>query len=139
MKNTGQFIGSVSGGCVEESLLARYCNGELAGPAPTMVDFGVGRQEAMRMGLPCGGRLELLIEQLPEPESIEQLLTRLRDGELVTRKVNLANGEASLYPGDHGPEFQLTETELLKTFGPAWRSVGIVCISSTSLSRRSFI
>jgi xanthine dehydrogenase accessory factor len=121
MSDAGKFVGSVSGGCVEESLLARFCDGELAGPAPTMVDFGVDRQEATRMGLPCGGRLEVLIEQLTDPESITQLLARLRSGELVARKVNLLSGEVSLSPGDGGTEFQLSETTLVKTFGPAWQ------------------
>ncbi len=121
MNDAGQFVGSVSGGCVEESLLERYRAGELAGPAPTMIDFGVDRQEATRMGLPCGGRLELLIEQLSDPDSITQLLARLRSGELVARKVNLSSGEVSLHPGDGVTEFQLSETTLVKTFGPAWQ------------------
>ena len=121
MNDAGQFIGSVSGGCVEESLLARYRDGELAGPAPTMVDFGVDRQQASRIGLPCGGRLEVLIEQLSGPESVAPLLARLRDGELVTRRVNLATGEVDLQPGDCGTEFQLSETAVAKTFGPAWQ------------------
>jgi len=121
MNDAGRFIGSVSGGCVEESLLARYRDGELAGPPPTMVDFGVDRQQASRMGLPCGGRLEVLIEQLSGPESVAALLLRLRGGELVTRKVNLATGEVDLQPGDGGTEFQLSETAAAKTFGPAWQ------------------
>jgi xanthine dehydrogenase accessory factor len=121
MNNAGQFIGSVSGGCIEESLLARYCDGELAGPAPTLVDFGVDRQQASRMGLPCGGRLEVLIEQLSGPELIEPLLARLGDGELVTRRVSLATGEVDLQPGDGGTEFQLSETAVAKTFGPGWQ------------------
>lgn len=121
MNNAGQFIGSVSGGCVEESLLASYCNGELAGMAPTMIDFGVDRQDATRVGLPCGGRLELLIEQLTEADSIAPCLARLRNGELIARTVNLANGEVSLAPGDSSPEFQLTETSVVKTFGPTWQ------------------
>lgn len=121
MNSSGQFIGSVSGGCVEESLLARYCDGELAGPAPTMVDFGANRQEASRMGLPCGGRLELLIEQLSDSESVASLLARLRNGELVARRIRLTDGEVDLQPGDGGIEFQLSETELVKTFGPGWQ------------------
>lgn len=121
MNNAGQFVGSVSGGCVEESLLARYCDGELAGPAATMVDFGVDRQQASRMGLPCGGRLELLIEQLTGPDSIAPLLARLRNGELVRRRVKLANGEVDLQEGDGGTEFQLSETAVVKTFGPVWQ------------------
>ena len=121
MSNTGQFVGSVSGGCVEESLLARYCNGELAGPAPTIVDFGVNREQAARIGLPCGGRLEVLIEHLSGVESVAPLLARLGDGELVARRVNLATGEVDLEQGDGGREFQLSETAVVKTFGPAWQ------------------
>ena len=121
MNETGQFVGSVSGGCVEESLVARYRDGELAGPAPTMVDFGVDQQEATRMGLPCGGRLELLVEELTGTDSIEQVLVSLRNGELVARRVDLASGEVSLQPGDGGTEFQISETEVVKTFGPAWQ------------------
>jgi len=121
MNNTGQFIGSVSGGCVEDLLLARYCSGELAGPAPTMVDFGVNNQQASRIGLPCGGRLEVLIEQLKEANSVATLLARLHQGELVTRRVNLATGEVELQPSDGSKEFQLSETTVAKTFGPAWQ------------------
>lgn len=126
MNQAGQFVGSVSGGCVEESLLTRYRDGEIAGSesssfAPTLVDFGVDRQEASRMGLPCGGRLELLVEELAGPESIAALLAKLRNGELVTRKVNLVSGQVSLQPGAGATEFQVSTTELLKTFGPGWQ------------------
>jgi xanthine dehydrogenase accessory factor len=121
MNDAGQFVGSVSGGCVEEALLSRYGNGELAGPTPTMVDFGVNRQEASRMGLPCGGRLEVLIEQLSGPESVAALLARLRDGALVARRVNLTSGEVDLLQSDGGTEFQLSETSVVKTFGPVWQ------------------
>ena len=136
MNETGQFVGSVSGGCVEESLVARYRDGELAGCGPsgfkssgtglTMVDFGVDSQEAMRLGLPCGGRLELLVEEQTGPDPIEQLLLRLGNGELVARRVDLVSGEVSieavsLQPGNGGSEFQVSETEVVKTFGPAWQ------------------
>ena len=121
MNKAGQFIGSVSGGCVEDSLLIRYINGELAGPAPTLLDFGVDTQEASRLGLPCGGRLEVLIEHLDQPLPIELLLTRMRQGELVTRSVDLVNGTTEILNGDNHPEFQLSETNLLKTFGPTWQ------------------
>jgi len=136
MNGSGQFIGSVSGGCVEDSLVARYREGELAGSeksvsksfaskssntTPTMVDFGVNRQEATRMGLPCGGRLELLVEELIDPEQIDELLQRLCDGQLVARRVELSSGEVSLQSGDGCTEFQLSEAALVKTFGPAWQ------------------
>lgn len=121
MNNSRQFIGSVSGGCIEEALVERYQNAELAGPAPTIVDFGVDRQEATRMGLPCGGRLEVIVEELSDPESIDDLLARLHHGELVARQVKLLNGESSLLPGNAGADLQVSETEIIKTFGPVWQ------------------
>jgi xanthine dehydrogenase accessory factor len=120
MNDAGHYVGSVSGGCVETSLVARFRDGEVAGPAPTLVDFGVDRQEATRMGLPCGGRLEVLVEELRSPESIEPLLEKLQRGELVARQVKLSSGETTLMPGEGGTDFQVLESGVIKTFGPSW-------------------
>ena len=136
MNNARQFIGSVSGGCIEETLVERYHNGELAGPAPTIVDFGVDRQEATRMGLPCGGRLEVMVEELSDSESIDGLLARLQHGELVARQVNLLNGESSLLPGNAGADLQVSETEIIKTFGPVWQ---LLIIGDGQLARHMAI
>ena len=121
MNDEGQYVGSVSGGCVEEALVAQYRSGDLAGPAPTLVDFGIDRQEASRMGLPCGGRLEVLIEYLASIEPIEQLLTQLRSGGLVSRRVDMNSGEVILSSGAKELEFRISETEVTKTFGPSWQ------------------
>jgi xanthine dehydrogenase accessory factor len=120
MSDHGTLVGSVSGGCVEEELLTRFRNGELAEPFPTLVDFGVDRAEASRLGLPCGGRLELLVEELPAPEPIEALLQRLEGGELVARRVCLNTGEVSLHPGEGRPELAVSEDAVVKVFGTAW-------------------
>ena len=121
MNPAGRFVGSVSGGCVEDTLVARYRDGELAGPAPTLIDFGVQRQEAARMGLPCGGRLELLVEHLRDPAALSPLLERLQQGALVTRQVDLNSGVATLQAGEGGPEFAVSDAAVVKTFGPAWQ------------------
>ena len=41
MRDDGIHAGSVSGGCVEEDLLARYKNNELSDHFPTLIDYGV--------------------------------------------------------------------------------------------------
>ncbi len=121
MNDSGQFVGSISGGCIEQALVARYHDGELAGTTPTIIDFGVNRQEATRMGLPCGGRLEVMVEEVCDSQSLAALLARLRNGELVARQVKLANGDTRLLPGNAGADLQVSETEVIKTFGPAWQ------------------
>jgi xanthine/CO dehydrogenase XdhC/CoxF family maturation factor len=49
MSAAGALAGSVSGGCVEAELLARFQAGELAEPFPILVDFGVDSDQASRL------------------------------------------------------------------------------------------
>ena len=60
----GQLVGSLSGGCVEENLLERLGRGELAQQQPEAVEYGVVAEENERLGLPCGGRLTILVERI---------------------------------------------------------------------------
>jgi xanthine dehydrogenase accessory factor len=120
MDRGGRMVGSVSGGCVEEDLLERYRSGELAG-FPTRLDYGVRRSDAARMGLPCGGRLELLVEELHDAGDLEALLAATAEGRLLTRRVCLDSGRTTLNEGGESPSFRVSELELIKTFGPAWQ------------------
>jgi xanthine dehydrogenase accessory factor len=67
----GVVNGSVSGGCVEDDLIARTKAGlrsavdvHLALKTPSLIAYGVTREEAARFGLPCGGTLRLAQEPL---------------------------------------------------------------------------
>lgn len=121
MNDAGHYVGSVSGGCVEDTLVTRYREEEVSGPEPTLVDFGVDRQEASRMGLPCGGRLEVLVEELATADCIDALLASLHRGELIERRVDISSGKVELKPGRAGNELQASESEVSKTFGPSWQ------------------
>jgi xanthine dehydrogenase accessory factor len=117
----GRMVGSVSGGCVEEALLARHRAGELGDDTPVLVDFGVERVEAERLGLPCGGRLELLVERPGSSASLCDLLNLLSEGHLVSRRVAVATGEISLQAVQNGVEFSVSDQAVVKVFGPAWQ------------------
>jgi xanthine dehydrogenase accessory factor len=60
----GRFEGSVSGGCVEGEVITEA--GELleAGGRTKTLAYGVEDQTAWRVGLPCGGRIQILVERL---------------------------------------------------------------------------
>ncbi|MBI3561132.1 MAG: XdhC family protein [Gammaproteobacteria bacterium] len=120
MRADGIHLGSVSGGCVEEDLVRRYKHNQLATGYPTVVDYGVDHQQASRLGLPCGGRLELVIEQLDDPAPLQLLLEKIQRGELVTRRVCLRSGEVNLHPAGRNEEFSYNNNELRKVFGPNW-------------------
>lgn len=121
MRDDGRHSGSVSGGCVEEDLVQRYCQDQLAQSFPTVIDYGVDRQLATRFGLPCGGRLELVVEQLDNPAQVQLLLDKIQRQELVTRRLCLGTGEVSLHPADPSDEFRYSEDTLSKVFGPRWQ------------------
>ena len=121
MREDGIHAGSVSGGCVEEDLVSRYCNRQLSDRFPTMIDYGINREEASRLGLPCGGRLELLIEQLQSVTDLQVLLNKLQSRELVGRRVCLQTGEVSLHPASAAEDFSYTRDAVKKIFGPRWQ------------------
>ena len=132
MRPDGVHAGSVSGGCVEEDLLARYRQNELSEQLPARLNYGVDRQEASRFGLPCGGRLELLLEKLNDPEQLQPLLTAMEQGELVNRQVDLATGKVSLSAATPDQEFACTDESVSKVFGPQWQ---MLLIGAGHLSR----
>ncbi len=121
MRDDGIHVGSVSGGCVEEDLVARYRDKQLSETFPTMIDYGVDKQQATRFGLPCGGRLELCIEQLESTEQLNTLLNKCKRNEIVTRRVCLNTGEVSLHKAQVSDEFSYTANDIKKVFGPRWQ------------------
>jgi xanthine dehydrogenase accessory factor len=120
MRDDGAYCGSVSGGCVEDDLLQRLMAGELAESFPTRVDYGINAEEGSRLGLPCGGRLELLVERLDSAGPLRRLLESLQANELLVRRVCLDTGEASLHPGSPEDEFRYTDAVVQQVFGPRW-------------------
>ena len=59
----GNFLGSVSGGCVEGAVVTEALDVIAAG-APKMLEFGVAHETAWRVGLSCGGRIKVYVERL---------------------------------------------------------------------------
>jgi xanthine dehydrogenase accessory factor len=121
MRSDGVYTGSVSGGCVEEDLVARYRDRQIGDVFPTLVDYGINQADAARLGLPCGGRLELLVERLDSPAQLHMLLERIKTNALMTRRVCLNTGEISLHPASAGDEFCYADGFLSKVFGPRWQ------------------
>src|SRR4051795_4506774 len=99
IRDDGQIVGSVSGGCVEDDLVEKIKTKILQKPEPQVVTYGVTNEEATRWGLPCGGTLQLVIEPLSETSGIEELLKKIGSQQLVRRKLDMDSGRATLEPG----------------------------------------
>ncbi|MDN3919485.1 XdhC family protein [Roseateles violae] len=122
VRDDGQIAGSVSGGCIEDDLIAKVREGALRLRKPELLRYGVGAEEATRFGLPCGGTLELMLEPLTPASQIEELLARLDRGERVQRELELASGAVRLAaPARDADVLRLSDTHLSTHHGPQWR------------------
>ncbi|HET6691682.1 MAG TPA: XdhC/CoxI family protein [Miltoncostaeaceae bacterium] len=63
VSESGEVAGSVTGGCVEPAV---YIQSEevLQGGPPRLASFGYADEDAMEVGLPCGGSVDVFIEPL---------------------------------------------------------------------------
>ena len=59
----GNFLGSVSGGCVEGAVVEEASE-VIASGEPRVLEFGVADETAWRVGLSCGGRIKVFVEKL---------------------------------------------------------------------------
>jgi xanthine/CO dehydrogenase XdhC/CoxF family maturation factor len=59
----GDFLGSVSGGCVEGEVVSEAMDAISDGKARTL-EFGVADETAWRVGLSCGGRIRVYVEKV---------------------------------------------------------------------------
>ena len=132
----GAVVGSVSGGCIEDDLIYRYTQAyasaapagsastehqAIPSGAPGFVKYGITADEAHRFGLPCGGTLELLLEYDPDVRQLTELVRLLESGQLVERVVQLSDGAVTLTTAAAPTELELTDKQLINTFGPEYR------------------
>jgi len=120
VRDDGHLIGSVSGGCIEDDL-ADKARDKLLPAKPSVMEYGISRDEAQRFRIPCGGRLQIFVEPLNSPDQLQALLTSLQDRKLIKRSVNLKTGQIKLMqvlpeglPKIDGDWFHTY-------FGPQWR------------------
>jgi xanthine/CO dehydrogenase XdhC/CoxF family maturation factor len=59
----GNFIGSVSGGCVEGAVIEEAAD-VIADGKPRLLEFGVADETAWKVGLSCGGRIRVYVERV---------------------------------------------------------------------------
>jgi xanthine dehydrogenase accessory factor len=90
VSETGDLAGSVSGGCVESDVVLA-AQEVLEGGPPRLLTYGITDEMAFGIGLPCGGEIDVFVEELTETERPDVTLTvvagegvgeRLHDPEL---------------------------------------------------------
>jgi len=62
VNENGQVSGAVSGGCVEGAVVEAAAE-VLRGDGPKLLHFGIADSEAWDVGLPCGGEIDVFVEE----------------------------------------------------------------------------
>ncbi len=63
VNSKGEFVGSVSGGCIEGAVVSEAL-AAIADGKPRTLEFGVSDEQAWEVGLACGGRVKVFVERL---------------------------------------------------------------------------
>ena len=119
----GSQVGSVSGGCVEEDLIARLLAGEFNGPQIYLTDYGVSAEDNEKWGLPCGGRLELAIQQLDTKDLdwVTEAHHAMSTRQTLRRSVSVESGETQISPTEQFTPLEKSSDRLIHCFGPRHR------------------
>jgi xanthine dehydrogenase accessory factor len=132
IRGDGQVAGSLSGGCIEDDLIRRVREGELALDLPQSTLYGADAEEARRFGLPCGGSVRIVLEPLARTSRLEELLAIVERSGLVRRTLTLATGAVSLDAAMDGDRVHFDGQVLQTTHGPRQR---LLIIGAGQLSR----
>jgi len=63
IEESGAFLGSVSGGCIEGAVIGE-AQEVITDGRPRLLEFGVSDEQAWEVGLACGGRVQVLVERI---------------------------------------------------------------------------
>jgi xanthine dehydrogenase accessory factor len=94
VSETGELAGSVSGGCVESEVV-EAAREVLGGGEPRLLTFGISDDLALSVGLPCGGEIDVWIDE-PDPELLQQLAEVARNERRAVFFVDLDDGTQRL-------------------------------------------
>ena len=120
LRDDGHVSGSVSGGCVEDDMIREVRDSGLP-QTPQIVTYGVDQDQARRFGIPCGGNLRLVREPLTTPDTLNELLESLDQGQLISRTLQLADGAVTLDKAQAGQDLRLSDQQFTAIFGPQFR------------------
>jgi len=132
VKSNGEFQGSVSGGCIEEDLVNKYLANNLELKKISMLSYGVGQLDAQKFGLPCGGKLELVLERLTSMDSLAIVEEALEKEYPITRVLNIQTGNVRYCEPEFNQCSSFDGLHLHKVFGPQWQ---ILLVGANELAK----
>jgi xanthine dehydrogenase accessory factor len=117
----GLVVGSVSGGCIEDDLIAAVREKGITRTRPEVVTYGISADEAHRFGLPCGGTIQLVVEPLGAHSRMDELLALAQRRVLTRRTLQLETGAVALSTGAPEDQLRMADGCLVTVHGPRLR------------------
>ncbi len=120
----GRFEGSVSGGCVEGTVIAEANQLARTG-GHKLLSFSVSSEQAWEVGLACGGQIEIMVIALSGDVSAASniLLSAIRDRQTGAVRVDLAGGTFTFETGPAPEALAVDATSLLLPVQPKHRLI----------------
>jgi xanthine dehydrogenase accessory factor len=125
VREDGDVVGSVSGGCIEDDIVERSRREGAYVKHPQAVTYGVTAEDARKFGLPCGGTIQLVLEPLTAQSRVAELLGLIEKGRLVARKLELASASVTLSPARAVDGLVFDGLALTTVHGPRYRMLVI--------------
>ena len=95
INETGAFVGSVSGGCVESFVVSEAIDVMAEGGSQNL-EYGVTDKQAEEVQLTCGGNIRVFVEQAPSLLELKKMI----GNKPVTRVINLFDGATLMVEGE---------------------------------------
>jgi xanthine dehydrogenase accessory factor len=93
-------IGSLSGGCIEQELMTQLASEQAESEEPVqpqIIRYGESPEQQVRLALPCGGHLDILLEKIsPQHQAhFEKITEALKNRVWISRHIDLDTGTLS--------------------------------------------
>jgi xanthine dehydrogenase accessory factor len=107
LRDDGRVQGSVSGGCIEDDMIARMLDGRIGGSQPFVLTYGVTREEATASACPAVAPWSWWSSRRRTMALLADLAVRLEGGQLVRREIDLADGRVRIFDACRGEALAL--------------------------------
>ena len=92
VSETGDMVGSVSGGCVESDVALQAAE-VIASGEPRLLSYGISDDDAFDVGLPCGGEIEVFVAPA-DAEEVRRVSEALAAGDRLAVTTVLSGPQA---------------------------------------------
>lgn len=126
----GELVGSISGGCIEEDFLKQLQDGSLKKRfaeerSPFVIVYGMTSEEQVRLKLPCGGQLHVLLEffePVPRVVGVFNLISQaLSQHKKISRVVNMTTGRIHYTEESTNNAIEMVESQLIHSLSPHYK------------------